>query len=187
MKERLHTPQEIRHRIWQELGRASLDRHHAWRTPLLATVSSDGDVNARTVVLRTVDSKLNQLQIFTDSRSRKAVELMAKPTALFVFWSPRLGWQLRVRTNAALLTQGAQVEQLWQQVKQSASAADYLSPLAPGSSIPSESQSSSSDTLQATHFSVLNAQVLEMDWLELDSSGHRRAKLTNDTWEWLVP
>jgi pyridoxamine 5'-phosphate oxidase len=116
VKVRLETPQEICHQIWKELGRATHDRHHAWRTPVLATVSSEGDANARTVVLRSVDSQLNQLQIYTDSRSSKAVELTANPSALFVFWSPRLSWQLRVRTTVTLVKSGDQVEQLWSQV-----------------------------------------------------------------------
>jgi hypothetical protein len=187
VKVRLETPQEIRHQIWKELGRATHDRHHAWRTPVLATVSSEGDANARTVVLRSVDSQLNQLQIYTDSRSFKAVELTANPSALFVFWSPRLSWQLRVRTTVTLVKSGDQVEQLWSQVQHTGSAADYLSPSAPGSLIPSDVESSFSCQHQTINFAVLNAQVDEMDWLELARSGHRRARLTHDRWEWLVP
>ena len=40
MKIHLQTPEEIRLQIWKELGRASLDRHHEWRTPVLATAES---------------------------------------------------------------------------------------------------------------------------------------------------
>jgi hypothetical protein len=28
---------------------------------------------------------------------------------------------------------------------------------------------------------------MEMDWLELASSGHRRAKISLDSWKWLIP
>jgi pyridoxine/pyridoxamine 5'-phosphate oxidase len=56
MKHGLDTSQDIRQQIWKELGRASVDRHHAWRTPVLATVGCDGSPNARTVVLRKVDA-----------------------------------------------------------------------------------------------------------------------------------
>lgn len=187
MKERFESPLEIRNQIWKELGRATQDRHHAWRTPVLTNVSSDGDVNARTVVLRRVDGKLNQFQIYTDSRSSKVVELTAKPNALFVFWSSRLSWQLRVRTVISLMTAGDQVEQLWQQVKRTGSASDYLSRSAPGSPISSEAQTSLCGTHESANFSVLNAHVLEMDWLELARSGHRRARVTQDHWQWLVP
>jgi len=33
----------------------------------------------------------------------------------------------------------------------------------------------------------LSAQVNEIDWLELARGGHRRARLSADTWEWLTP
>lgn len=180
----LETPSEIRSQIWRELGRATKDRHHPWRTPVFATARADGSVNARTVVLRGVQASEGLLQIFTDARSPKAAELVSQPSAVFVFWSVRLGWQLRVRVNVALLTQGVQVERLWDRVKQSASAADYLSPCAPGSPLSATAQE---DFQETSHFAVLNAQVTEMDWLELAKSGHRRARLTSETWEWLAP
>jgi hypothetical protein len=37
------------------------------------------------------------------------------------------------------------------------------------------------------HFALLNAQVLQMDWLELGRGGHRRASMSANTWQWLVP
>lgn len=42
MKIHLQTPEDIRPQIWKELGRASLDRHHEWRTPVLASADADG-------------------------------------------------------------------------------------------------------------------------------------------------
>lgn len=71
----LDTPDEIRQRIWRELGRASLDRHHAWRTPVLATTACDGNANARTVVLRRADASLGTLLFFTDQRSGKVADI----------------------------------------------------------------------------------------------------------------
>jgi pyridoxine/pyridoxamine 5'-phosphate oxidase len=88
----------------------------------------DGTVNARTLVLRAVDKHANQFQIYTDARSSKAEEITQQKNAMFVFWSKKLNWQLRVRVN-----------------------------------------------------------VMDMDWLELASSGHRRAKISLDTWTWLTP
>ncbi len=186
MKEQLETPQEIREQIWKELGRASQDRHHAWRTPVLATVASDGAPNARTVVLRGVDAAQQTLRIYTDARSPKVGELAKAPNALFVFWSDRLNWQLRVRVAISVATDGAEVQALWQRVQQSASAADYLSSAAPGAER-SDAHGSAEAADGVHHFALLNAQVLEMDWLELGRSGHRRARLGLDAWQWLTP
>lgn len=154
---------------------------------MLATACADDAVNARTVVLRSVNADVGQLQIYTDARSPKLTEITGQPNALFVFWSPRLGWQVRVRVNIARLTTEPQLESLWERVRQSPSASDYLTPLAPESPLYSHASSSLDADQEISHFAVLNAQVLEMDWLELASTGHRRAKITADTWEWLTP
>jgi len=108
-----------------------------------------------------------------------------------VFWSARLSWQLRVRVTCSVITSGPEVEALWQGVKQSAAAGDYLSPLAPGAVLVQGRATASAETTDApmpTHsFAVLRAQVLQMDWLELSRDGHRRAQLGANTWEWLTP
>jgi pyridoxamine 5'-phosphate oxidase len=200
--EALQTPPEIRKRIWQELARAVQDRHHEWRTPVLATTQVGGAPNARTggvpnarmVVLREVDADLARLSIYTDSRSDKVSELANHPDALLVFWSKRLSWQLRVRVSVRVHVAGPLVDAAWERVRQTAAASDYLSPAAPGSTL--SVASSSKDGTQPTkpsnptsqhHLAIIEAQVQEIDWLELARSGHRRARLRADTWDWLTP
>lgn len=180
------TPDEIREQIWRELARAGKDRHHAWRTPVLATVGSDGSPQARVVVLREVDVAHQTLRFFTDSRSPKVRQLNNEPHALIVFWSDRLKWQLRVRVAISVETAGPEVEARWQNVQQSASAADYLGPVAPGGCIDASQAETRSENANH-HFALLSAQVLEIDWLELSRDGHRRANLRNGNWQWLAP
>jgi pyridoxine/pyridoxamine 5'-phosphate oxidase len=187
MKIHLQTPEEIRPQIWKELGRASLDRHHEWRTPVLASTDADGLADARTVVLRQVDAGAGQLTFYTDSRSPKVVQLKTQAPAMLVFWSARLSWQLRVRVTFSVITSGPEVEALWQGVKQSAAAGDYLSPLPPGAVLPQSSSTVKVKTANAPapmhSFALLRAQVLQMDWLELSRDGHRRAQLSANTWD----
>jgi len=75
MRTPLQTPHEIREQIWRELARASQDRHHAWRTPVLATVGGGGFANARVVLLREVDVAHQTLRVYTDARSPKVREI----------------------------------------------------------------------------------------------------------------
>jgi pyridoxamine 5'-phosphate oxidase len=185
MRAPLQTPLEIREQIWRELARASQDRHHAWRTPVLATVGSDGFANARVVVLREVDMAHQTLRVYTDSRSPKVRELLHEPHAIFVFWSSQLNWQLRARVAISVETAGPEVQARWERVRQSASAADYLGPVAPGSCLEAaQSRSTSADAVH--HFALLSAEILEMDWLELSRNGHRRANLREGNWRWLA-
>ena len=185
----LLTEADIRHRIGQELQRATTDRHHEWRTPMLATVDADHRPQARTVVLRQADAALSQLHIFTDSRSPKVAELTASPHAMLVFWSTRLSWQLRVRAQAAVQRSGPQVDAAWSRVSQSAAAGDYLSAHAPGDVLPNADWISTPDAglKRPHHLAILTFQVQDIDWLELARSGHRRAVFSATQWEWRVP
>ena len=180
------TEPEIRQRIWTELQRATLDRHHEWRTPVLATVGTDGAPQARTVVLRHADAKLARLHIYTDSRSPKVAELVAQPSATLVFWSKRLSWQLRVRADISVQATGPEVAAVWNRVSQSAAAGDYLSAAAPGDALPVQ-QADSGAPASTHHLAILNVQVQEMDWLELARSGHRRAVFGAHAWAWRTP
>jgi len=187
MQPRLDTPTDIRHGIWQQLTRACHDRHHAWRTPVLATATPDGDVNARTVVLRAARAEQQTLTAFTDHRSAKAGELARHPRAMFVFWSDRLKWQLRVRARFALQTSGPEVDAVWQRVQPSAAAGDYLALAAPGTPLTQAGPDVATRATDQHHLAILTAQVIEIDWLELGASGHRRARIGPDTWDWLTP
>jgi hypothetical protein len=179
-------PDDIRRKIWKALGRASRDRHHAWRYPVLATLGADGAANARTVVLRDVDVTHQTLSIYTDARSPKAGELVKDSNAMFVFWSARLSWQLRVRVSTHIDTDNPKALALWQQVQHSAAAADYLRAAAPGSPyIGPQNDDAAADGVN--HFALVSATVLEIDWLELGRSGHRRARLLPAAWQWLTP
>lgn len=182
----LQTEQEIRQRIWAELQRAVNDRHHEWRTPVLATVGTDGLPEARTVVLRQAQASSASIVFYTDSRSPKVAELQATPHASLVFWSKRLSWQLRVRAQVSVQTSGPEVAATWERVRQSPAAGDYLAAVAPGAALPDASAPPVPAGVQH-HLGIVTAQVLAMDWLELARTGHRRAVLTATDFEWRVP
>ena len=130
----------LRKQIWQQLQRASVDKHHEWRSPVLVTnglnTLENGAPNnwpdARTVILRAVDLNSNKLTFYTDSRSPKVLQLLTNPNALLVFWSKRLNWQLRIKVSISVITDGELHQKTWAIVKQSASAKDYLSLIVPG-------------------------------------------------------
>ena len=177
----------IQHEIWQQLLRASLDKHHEWRSPVLVTCGKDNWPEARTVILRAVNLITKELTFYTDSRSPKVAQLLQNPKAMLVFWSKRLNWQLRIKVNIAIKTEGELVQNTWAKVKQSPSAGDYLSAQAPGE-ILTNSQDSTNQTLQNhSHFAILIANVINIDWLALNRNGHQRANIDADGFNYLVP
>jgi len=178
-------------RLWQELTRAPHDKHHEWRTPVLATQGiHETGPQARTVVLRHADAALWTLRVYTDSRSPKCAELLAQPLAQLTFWSKRLHWQIRVSAFATVESFGDQVDAAWEKVKQTPAATDYLSEFSPG-----QTQSSSSTRSKLTdismmnhHLAILSFKIFSFDWVSLNKDGHLRAKLTPpNSLRWLVP
>ena len=187
---RLQTLADIEHALWQELTRAPHDKHHEWRTPVLATL--DGNTaDARTVVLREVDASAATLLFYSDARAGKLAQLQAAPRGTLVLWSRRLSWQLRLRVALSADTDGLAVAARWAQLRLSPAAQDYLSPLPPGAEAnpPAEAMEAALRTAppERGHFAVLRARVLSTDWLELHRDGHRRARFDADGARWLVP
>ncbi|MFM8574434.1 MAG: pyridoxamine 5'-phosphate oxidase family protein [Limnohabitans sp.] len=184
------THERLAARLWQELTRAPHDRHHDWRTPVLATqgLPSNGP-QVRTVVLRQADAASWTLRVYTDARSPKCAELAAQPLAQLGFWSKRLNWQLRVSARVASVVEGESVQAAWEKMRASRAAADYLSPWPPGHIQSARECGESGEcgksdgappagSPQLHHLAILNFQVLALDWLALGQDGHRRARLT---------
>ena len=180
--------------IWQQLQRASVDKHHEWRSPVLVTngLSNNQDSaqnnwpDARTVILRAVDLNLNRLTFYTDSRSPKVSQLLSNPNALLVFWSKRLNWQLRVKVTISVIVDGELHQKTWKIVKQSATAKDYLSLKAPGELLTNNTKKTEPE--QTTpHFAMLIAQVVNIDWLALSRDGHQRAIINSSGIKLVVP
>ncbi len=181
---RLNTLSEVETALWQELTRAVHDKHHEWRTLVLATVGGTSDepsADARNVVLREVNASAKQLTVYTDSRAEKAQQLAEHPYGTIVMWSRRLGWQLRCRVRLSLQTSGLAVSSRWESLKLSPAAQDYLSPLAPGMPL----SGASAVLSKRHHFAVITAEVVSIDWLELHREGHRRAVFGDQPATWL--
>jgi pyridoxamine 5'-phosphate oxidase len=200
----LATLAEIEAALWRELGRAALDRHHEWRTPVLATLDAEPAdpaeplwPDARTVVLREVLAERRELVVYSDARAAKLRQLQAAPRALLVMWSRRLGWQLRLRVQVQTHIDGLAATSRWLRLRATPSAHDYLSPLAPGTvlpdttpppAVPDEGAAPRGDAAaQRAHFAVLTVTVQSIDWLELHRAGHRRARFDAAGPRWLVP
>ena len=197
MAQRLTSLVAIRAELWRELELATHDKHHQWRTPVLATV--DGErADARTVILREVDVRQRQLLSFTDDRAGKVVQLLRHPHATMLMWSPKLGWQLRCRVLLSLEMTGLAATSRWARIKLTPAAQDYLARLPPGAPLdgpldapldapPDAPATPQSPPLKREYFAVVNAQVLSIDWLELHRDGHRRALFDDQGGRWVQP
>lgn len=183
MSTRLESLQAIEAELWRELQAAPRDKQHPWRAPVLST--TDGDVgDARTVILREVDTEQGTLLMYSDARAGKVTQIAAHPLGTLVLWSPPLGWQLRIRVHLQIVTDGLELSSRWARLKLTPAANDYLSSQAPGDPLDNALCARG----ERAYFALLEARVLSIDWLELHAQGHRRARFGNDvTARWLQP
>jgi len=171
--------------IWLRLARGVHDRHAPARHPTLATVTQDGKPQARTVVLRAVNTLAGTLDIHTDLRSSKVQQLQATPYAAVHVWDASAHLQLRLDVGVTVLT-GIDVAAIWAAVPEG-SKLSYGSTPAPGQSI--AQALAYTNTPDAKHFAVLRLSVQTIDALHLGAN-HRRARFDRlDDWagEWLAP
>jgi hypothetical protein len=179
---RLATLEAIEAAVWAELAAAPRDKQHPWRLGVLATI--DGDrADARSVVLRDADAAARSLIFYTDARSPKTRQFEAHPLGTLVLWSPALGWQLRLRVSLAMESSGLVVSSRWARLRMTPAAHDYLSPIAPGSTLARPLVERGT----REHFAVVTASVTAIDWLELHPDGQRRALFDADGRRWLAP
>lgn len=188
--------EEIEQCIWSELEscvmprsrlrepdeRSASEAPHEWRVAVLATVD-DGLPDARSIVLREIDAPERRLIFYTDARSPKVRQIEATPQGTLMFWSPSLGWQLRMHVRLAVETSGLAVSSRWARLQTTAGADDYLAARAPGSPL----DAPLADLGTRSHFAMIEAMAETIDWLELHPEGHRRAQFGSLGAKWLQP
>jgi hypothetical protein len=183
MKTRIDSLALIEASLWQELQLAAQHAGHEWRTMALGTVAGE-EAQVRTVVLREVDTAARELIFYTDARSPKVAQMRSRPVGTLLCWSSRISWQLRLRVALEVQTAGLKVSSRWARLKLTPAAQDYLSPLPPGSPVADRFEP---ERASRSHFAVVSARVLAIDWLELHADGHRRAHFGPDGAQWLQP
>ncbi|WP_341247537.1 pyridoxamine 5'-phosphate oxidase family protein [Nereida ignava] len=171
--------------VWASLMRGVHDRHAPARHSTLATVSTDGRPQARTVVLRAANKMAGTLDIHTDLHSAKVRELRVTPFAALHVWDASANLQLRLEAHVTLLT-GPDVAAIWESVP-AASRLSYGSDPAPGQPI-AKALDYTKGADQAS-FAILRLAVETVDALNLGQQ-HRRARFNrDDNWAgmWVAP
>lgn len=171
--------------VWTLILRGVADRHAAARHPTLATVSTGGWPEARTVVLRAADQGAGTLDFHTDLNSPKVTALRSNPRAALHVWDGAAHLQTRIEATLTIFT-GEDVAQIWSRVPDP-SRQSYGTKPAPGRPIRSALAYDKGPDLAS--FAVLRCCVQALDVLHLGPR-HRRARFQRtDGWtgQWLAP
>jgi pyridoxamine 5'-phosphate oxidase len=171
--------------VWTRLTRGVHDRHAPARHPTLATVTSEGRPQARTVVLRAADKRAGTLDVYTDLGSAKVKDMRAAPFAALHVWDRSAHLQLRLEADVTILI-GRDVATIWKGVPPTSRLSYGVTP-APGQ--PISRALDYTKVSDAESFAVLRLEISAVDALHLRPN-HRRARFDRESdWigTWLVP
>ena len=186
---------------WLQLLNGSLKYKHPFHNPVVGNKGLSG-ISLRTVVLRKVDVAKKQLSFHTDIRSGKWKELNIDNELSWLFYSATDRLQIRVQGKAILHSTDEIANKAWATSTMS-SRKVYCGNEGPStvSAMPSSGLSSYLDNndpsieeseIGRKNFGIITTQVHCMEWLWLNSKGHRRARFVYDSNNdfkatWLIP
>ncbi|MDX2127647.1 MAG: pyridoxamine 5'-phosphate oxidase family protein [Chloroherpetonaceae bacterium] len=180
----ISTLERVLEQSWTLLKLGASKRNHPMHLGVFCTKSENG-VAARTVVLRKVEPEERLIIFHTDIRSSKISEIKSSPDVAWLFYDPELQIQLRFTAKAEIHLSGERANEHWQKT-QLTSRRCYITehpPLYPVSEpvsglkkhligrIPTADESEEG----RENFSVVVTKAMKLDWLYLDSAGHKRA------------
>lgn len=175
------TLDDVLESAWHALSRGVSDRRHAFHTPTLVTTGTDGNPDARTVVLRACAPGERVLICHTDVRSPKVEQIASNPRVLWHLYDYKSRVQLRVAAIASVLgvDDDPLVREAWGRTS-AGSRVCYRGPLPPGEEAPSPVTNTPEVEPEDTEagldrFRVVRTIVTRIEWLRLRHDGHRRA------------
>jgi pyridoxamine 5'-phosphate oxidase len=186
---------------WELLSKGVTDRRSPLHTLTVASVDSNGQPDARIMVLREVDKAAARLRFHTDARSNKVALIGDGAPVTVLAYHPDNHVQLRLSGIARIDTQSTAREAAWERTSLYGRRC-YLgdsgpggSSLEPTSGLPADVEGIEPSIPRAApglaHFALLWVAVARIEWLFLAHHGHRRAHFTATPqgWsgQWLIP
>jgi pyridoxamine 5'-phosphate oxidase len=186
---------------WAMLQRGARDRRSHFHTLTVATLDTDGNPDARVMVLREADRGNGRLRFHTDARSHKAKMIGAGAAVTVLAYDPGAHVQLRLRGTATIDTNSAERQAAWERTSLYGRRC-YLGDIGPGAPTDQPTSGLSADlegvepTADRTapgraNFALLWIKITSIEWLFLAHQGHRRARFeaspTGWVGRWLIP
>jgi pyridoxamine 5'-phosphate oxidase len=173
--------------VWAELERATRDRDHPFRQPVVLSVDEAGYPCGRVLTLRAAEPASRSLRFHIDTRSPKFSHWSRQPLVSAVFYDQQARWQLRVRGAAILHHQDDIARAAWL-ASHPMCQRTYLAQSPPGLEIDWDSpvfppglerRRPTQEEAEAGYpnFAVLLITVAELDSLHLSGDGHRRFRI----------
>ena len=186
---------------WVRLLNGSLKYKDPLHNPAIANINEQG-VNMRTVVLRKVWTETKQLAFNTDIRSGKWQDLKINNELSWLFYDGEHKLQIRISGSSTLHQEDSIAEEAWIASSMSSRKIYMIEPgpstitTRPENGLPAAFETADPNIAESIagrkNFGTVITKVFWMEWLWLNSKGHRRAVFNykqdgSFTADWLIP
>ena len=154
-------------KIWDLLAQGVVNKKSKFHTPTLSTVNGNM-INSRTIILRKVDNKTKMLFFYSDSRSRKVLNIIQNNNVTVHLYEPRFKLQVQLYGHAKIENNSEKTKNIWSSLN-SFSKKNYLSALSPGEKIDSlDNLKYNTDNEKAyINLSLIYFKVTKLECLQL--------------------
>ena len=154
-------------KIWDLLAQGVVNKKSKFHTPTLSTVNGNS-INSRTIILRKVDNKTKMLFFYSDSRSRKVLNIIQNNNVTVHLYEPRFKLQVQLYGHAKIENNSEKTKNIWSSLN-SFSKKNYLSALSPGEKIDSlDNLKYNTDNEESySNFSLIYFKVSKLECLQL--------------------
>ena len=178
----MNNPHEILETEWSELSLGTKLGQHPFHTFSFCSVTENYP-NARTVVIRKVSKKTNEISFHTDNRSSKLKEISINNNVCCLFYDKKRKVQLRISGKTHINQDNDKSIKSWRAMKNESKIC-YMGPHAPSTMLDSfkpnlptilpHQITQKHDDLGHKNFCVVDISISRIDWLYLDHKGHKR-------------
>ena len=178
-------------KIWNLLAQGVVNKKSKFHTPTLSTVNGNM-INSRTIILRKVDNKTKMLFFYSDSRSRKVLNIIQNNNVTVHLYEPRFKLQVQLYGHAKIENNSEKTKNIWSSLN-SFSKKNYLSVLSPGEKINNlDDIKYNADNEEAFYnFSLINFKVSKLECLQLSDIKNIRVEFvyseSSDKKYYMVP
>ena len=163
-------------KIWDLLVQGVVNKNSKFHTPTLSTINGN-TINSRTIILRKVDIKTKMLFFYSDSRSRKVLNIKQNNNGTVHLYEPRFKLQVQLYGYANIENKTEKTKDIWNSLNYF-SKKNYLSELSPGEKINSlddlKYNADNEDTFY--NFSLIYFKVSKLECLQLSDTNNIRVE-----------
>ena len=178
-------------KIWDLLAQGVVNKKSKFHTPTLSTINGNM-INSRTIILRKVDNKTKMLFFYSDSRSRKVLNIIQNNNVTVHLYEPRFKLQVQLYGHAKIENKTEKTKDIWSSLRDF-SKKNYLSVLSPGEKINNlDDIKYNTDNEEAFYnFSLINFKVSKLECLQLSDIKNIRVEFvyseSSDKKYYMVP